>query len=192
MPVTKTTAGETRRTLWSGGSTTEYFIYPPGKEYADRDFEIRISSATVDKEPSTFTSLPGFHRLLMPLNAPMRLVFEEDREVLLAPMESTDFDGGVQTTSYGICTDFGIMYTDQWMGQLVSLSSGTYPLNPGFSFVYAVNDGGTLSWKAKGESGSVTFVKGDFFLFADMHEGEMKLRLPDKEKVVAGRLTQVL
>ena len=192
MSVTKITAGAASTTLWSGGSTTEYFIYPPGKEYAERDFEIRISSATVETEVSTFTSLPGFHRLLMPLDAPMRLVFGDDREVLLAPMESTGFDGGMQTTSYGICTDFGIMHTDRWMAQLVSLPTGTYPLSSGFSFVYAVNDGGTLSWKTKDESDNLALMKGDFILFADMQGGEIELALAEKENAVAGRLAQVL
>ena len=33
---------------WSGGSTTELFIWPKDASYAERRFNIRISTATVD------------------------------------------------------------------------------------------------------------------------------------------------
>ena len=42
---------------WSGGSTTELFIWPKDASYAERRFNIRISTATVDVESSTFTRL---------------------------------------------------------------------------------------------------------------------------------------
>lgn len=41
---------------WSGGKTTQLFIYPENSEYAKRNFLFRISSATVDCERSEFTS----------------------------------------------------------------------------------------------------------------------------------------
>jgi uncharacterized protein len=39
---------------WSGGETREYVIYPGVSNVADRNFDIRISSATVELESSTF------------------------------------------------------------------------------------------------------------------------------------------
>ena len=187
MSVKKITAQEANTTLWSGGATTEYFVYPPQASYAKRDFEIRISSATVEESPSTFTSLPGYHRLLMPLDAPMNLTFAGEREVLLKPLESTSFDGGIETISQGTCTDFGVMLSEKWQGQLVALTEGTYPLGPGFSFVYAVEHGGTISWNAAEQKGTEKLEKGDFILFAD-EIGEIHLTLEAGKMVVAGRI----
>ncbi|MDR0511521.1 MAG: HutD family protein, partial [Treponema sp.] len=73
---------------WSGGSTTQLFLHPAGSSYAARDFQVRVSSATVDQTPSNFTSLPRFHRVLMPLSAPLRLVFENHGEAALSPFET--------------------------------------------------------------------------------------------------------
>lgn len=49
---------------WSGGSTTELYIYPPQAVYREGNFKCRISSATVEVEKSDFTSLPGVKRYL--------------------------------------------------------------------------------------------------------------------------------
>lgn len=59
---------KTRRTsVWSGGKTEEWFLYPENGSYADRRFQVRISSATVDVPESHFTPLPGVTRFLLPL-----------------------------------------------------------------------------------------------------------------------------
>lgn len=55
-------------TVWSGGKTTELFLYPSDGSYAERRFMIRISSATVDASESRFTPLPGVTRYLTPLS----------------------------------------------------------------------------------------------------------------------------
>ena len=54
-------------TRWSGGNTTEFYIFPQDSTYAQRDFQIRISSATVDDPESDFTLLPDFNRIICPL-----------------------------------------------------------------------------------------------------------------------------
>ena len=48
---------------WSGGRTTEIFIFPVGERYSDRNFLFRISTAEVELDSSDFTSLPGHERL---------------------------------------------------------------------------------------------------------------------------------
>ena len=47
---------------WSGGTTAQLMIFPESSEYKDRDFDFRISVATIDDETSVFTSLPDYHR----------------------------------------------------------------------------------------------------------------------------------
>ena len=41
---------------WSGGETTELYIYPADYQYKKRDFLFRISRATIPKEKSIFTN----------------------------------------------------------------------------------------------------------------------------------------
>ena len=82
---------------WSGGKTTQLFIYPENSEYAKRNFLFRISSATVDCERSEFTSLPGVDRVILPLKGSLHLFYEGHGEKVLAPYEQDRFDGGWNT-----------------------------------------------------------------------------------------------
>ena len=55
-------------TTWSGGKTTELYLYPADGSYAERRFAFRISSATMDVPESRFTRLDGVKRYLTPLS----------------------------------------------------------------------------------------------------------------------------
>ena len=57
-----------RETAWSGGKTTELYLFPADGSYAERRFAFRISSATVDLSESRFTKLDGVTRYLTPLS----------------------------------------------------------------------------------------------------------------------------
>lgn len=58
-----------RVTSWSGGTTTELYLYPADGSYAERRFAFRISSATVDLPESRFTRLDSVTRFLTPLSS---------------------------------------------------------------------------------------------------------------------------
>lgn len=58
---------------WSGGRTTEIYIYPEGSCYADRDFIFRVSTAEVELEESDFTHLPDFFRVIASISGRMEL-----------------------------------------------------------------------------------------------------------------------
>ena len=94
---------------WSGGTTTQVAITPAGAVYADRDFLWRISSASVDLDESDFTALPDYHRWISTLEGGMTLSHEGGEKIVLAPYEVHQFDGGVDTHSWGRCTDFNLM-----------------------------------------------------------------------------------
>ncbi len=94
---------------WSGGSTTELYIYPPQAVYREGNFKCRISSATVEVEKSDFTSLPGVKRYLSIFSGELKMVHGENKEVSLKPYEVDCFDGGVPTVSYGKVVDFNLM-----------------------------------------------------------------------------------
>ena len=103
---------------WSGGKTTQLFIYPENSEYAKRNFLFRISSATVDCEHSEFTSLPGVDRVILPLKGNLHLFYEGHGEKVLAPYERDRFDGGWNTVSVGKATDFNLMLREGTKGEV--------------------------------------------------------------------------
>ncbi len=94
---------------WSGGTTTELYLWPRDGSYAERDFLFRLSTASVEQEESTFTHLPGIKRILMPLTGEMVLVHEGEASRTLKPYRQDVFMGDHKTVSRGKARDFGIM-----------------------------------------------------------------------------------
>ncbi len=94
---------------WSGGTTTELYIYPENSNYKNGDFLFRISSATVEIEESAFTPLPGVERILMVLDGQMKLEHENQHTKVLKPLDTDQFQGEWTTLSKGKCTDFNLM-----------------------------------------------------------------------------------
>ena len=78
MSIQKISRSAASTSHWSGGTTTEFYIDPPDKSYANRDFAIRISSATVDLAESDFTLVQGYNRIITPLQGGFTLTFPED------------------------------------------------------------------------------------------------------------------
>lgn len=96
-------------TSWSGGKTTQLAIYPENAVYADHDFLWRVSSASVELERSTFTSLPDYQRCISVLHGEMRLRHGDGPTIEIEPYQVHAFDGGAATESEGLCTDFNLM-----------------------------------------------------------------------------------
>ena len=99
MSVTIKTKGQYPVSKWSGGSTTELYLDPPQASYAQRNFGVRVSSATVECERSQFTALPGVERIILPLRGQLHLYYEGHGGKLLQPFEQDRFDGGWHTES---------------------------------------------------------------------------------------------
>ena len=105
---------------WSGGKTTELFIYPEDAEYSKRDFKVRISSATVELDTSNFTKLDGVYRFISPLDSNLKLTHNGDDFITLEPFNVYEFEGNIDTTSYGKAKDFNLMLANGARGQLKS------------------------------------------------------------------------
>ncbi len=119
-------------TTWSGGTTTEFAIFPPGAEYKKRDFFWRISTAVINDEKSVFTELPGFWRILMVIDGELALTHEGHHVTTLRPFEQDQFSGGWETTSVGKATDFNVMLAQGFEGNIETLmiESGAEKLMP--------------------------------------------------------------
>ncbi len=125
-------------TRWSGGTTTEFYLYPTTGSYAKREFSIRISSATVDLEASNFTLLPDYNRIITPLQGGFTLTFPEDnhRTVTLKPLDLAFFDGAWHTHSVGKAIDFNVMTRKGLLASCNKLmESTTLPTAP-HRFIY--------------------------------------------------------
>ncbi len=111
---------------WSGGDTTELFLYPKNGSYTERNFIFRVSTATVEEETSLFTKLPGIERKLMVLEGNLRLNHNGEKGKWLTSGDQEAFSGDVDTLSEGKVTDFNLMMTDKAEGILtdINLPSG--------------------------------------------------------------------
>ncbi len=106
---------------WSGGTTTELYISPKDSSYSKRNFDVRISTAKVDIEESTFTALPGIYRKLMVLEGEITLSHENRHSKELKPLDVDTFEGGWTTKSIGTCVDFNVMTNKKTQSDLCGL-----------------------------------------------------------------------
>lgn len=107
---------------WSGGKTTEMFIYPRGSNYKSLDFKCRISSATVELEESDFTRLKNVNRFITTLDNKIKLTHDYQNYIELKPYEIYEFDGGITTYSIGKVVDFNLMLANGAKGYLINES----------------------------------------------------------------------
>ncbi len=133
-------AAEMKTSDWSGGRTTEIFIHPEGASVNARDFEVRVSTATVELDESTFSDYRGYIRRIMPVEGAFELTIDEQDPIKLAQLEATTFDGGRHVRSAGKCRDFNVIHKPRWLGGLRAANIGDAfdcPA-PGFSGIYAL------------------------------------------------------
>lgn len=103
---------------WSGGTTTELFIYPENSGYASRDFDFRISTATVETDRSEFTDLSGYQRILCVLTGELTMKYQTESGIEssfeLLPLEQASFPGALKIIGLGKVTDFNIIYKPEY------------------------------------------------------------------------------
>jgi environmental stress-induced protein Ves len=96
-------------TQWTGGSTTQMLILPRRANYAKRNFEIRISAASIEIPESNFTSLPGVLRSLVLLKGALLLSSKGKGNQLLLPGDVTNFNGKETIHCKGTGSDYNVM-----------------------------------------------------------------------------------
>lgn len=113
-----------KTTSWSGGTTTELFIFPEGLDYSERSFDFRISTATVELEQTVFSKFDGYTRKLMVLNGTLVLDHDNQHVSRLRKFDLDTFDGSWYTTSIGICEDLNVMlrpaFSSELLGQAIA------------------------------------------------------------------------
>jgi environmental stress-induced protein Ves len=127
--------------LWASGTSAEIFIYPPTGDFQTRDFLFRISTATVEADETVFTAFAGITRTLMVLKGNLTLIHQDHYTKSMAPFEQDTFQGGWDTRSEGIVTDFNLMCKEGASGILNHLhgsegSELSCDLNADFELIY--------------------------------------------------------
>ncbi|WP_461631050.1 HutD/Ves family protein [Labilibaculum euxinus] len=107
---------------WSGGTSTQLYIYPPTSDYQRRDFDFRLSTAMVEVEESDFTSLPGVSRKIMILDGAIEIIHENRYSKKLGKFDTDSFEGDWKTSSIGKCIDFNLMTRGTSKGEIKALS----------------------------------------------------------------------
>ena len=127
---------------WSGGKTKQLYLSPTTGHYGKRDFDYRLSTATVELAESQFSDLSGFHRILMSLDHTLHLHdASRQEETVLAPFTPYFFEGSDSITSRGTCTDFNLIYSDHYQGQMLAISDGQeLSQDEAIQFIYALSD----------------------------------------------------
>lgn len=191
-PHQLTPSGQQPVSAWSGGTTTELAIFPPGSSYVDRSFQWRLSTANVTTFESTFTALPGFQRLLMVLSGQMTLSHHGHHQVTLAPSEQDSFSGSWVTKCQGTGRDFNLMLALGWRGRLQFIqtcgcdSDWVGAIGPAeMTAFYCVSGNARLIWPSSDE---VAVSSGDFLLVQPDLENEWHLRILGRE----GLLTELV
>lgn len=101
-----------KESKWSGGITTQLYIYPKDSDYQKRNFNFRISIATTELMESNFTKLEGVKRVISILEGKMQLSHKNKYDITLTPYEIDRFDGNWDTISKGKVKDFNLMLKD--------------------------------------------------------------------------------
>jgi environmental stress-induced protein Ves len=105
---------------WAAGTTSELFIWPNQTSFEARDFDFRISTATVEQTETTFTKFNGYSRELMILAGRLQIHHENLYSKTLNTFDVDSFEGDWDTNAEGMVTDFNIIYRGKVLAKLES------------------------------------------------------------------------
>ena len=166
---------------WSGGTTTQLFIYPETASYQQLNFDFRISTARVDVATSVFTPLVGVSRKLLVLEGKMTLHHEGYHSAKVGKLDVDIFEGGWKTTSEGKCVDFNVMMREGVEGDVYGKvvekghSLQLFGSSVSFCFVFLHQGQGIVSSNQQ----SIHFSAHDFISVHD-YKGEALVFLPEE------------
>ncbi|RYJ37066.1 HutD-family protein [Flavobacterium anhuiense] len=129
---------DTKPSIWSGGLTYEYMIYPKTANYADRDFVFRISSATIEQTPSEFTKFKGYHRYLVMLDNDLDVEVNKEKKVY-EKYEIMEFNSNDEVTSFTKGTDFNWMVSEKISDHKVEIANGNQNCNAEIAIVFSLD-----------------------------------------------------
>ena len=180
MKITKISKDTLIPTIWDGGETFEYYIYPENALYVKRDFLFRISAATITKVPSTFTKFNDYKRFLVMLDKDLDINNNEKKE-RYTPKDIFKFDSNSDIISYTKGNDFNLMVSKNVEIADVFFLNDTVQLNQSFIFLFALKD--TL---IELNNEMINLKKTDLLLIENKNQSDILLKI--ENSVLVGTL----
>jgi uncharacterized protein len=176
---------------WSGGSTTQLYIFPEDASYAERNFQFRISTAKVEVAESTFTSLPSFSRKLMILEGEITVHHKNQYTKRLKPFDVDTFSGDWNTSAVGTCVDFNVMTTGTIQSELTSVELAAKVVlqlsgNEHWSmlFLYPLDEGVKVEMNQE----RIQVDKGNLFCVQELGSETIELSAENTGRIVLVRI----
>lgn len=130
-------------TTWSGGTSSHLYVFPEDAQFSERNFDFRISSATIEVDESTFTSLPTYNRILAVLEGSLELMHVGKPSTRLEEYEQVFFHGSWETSSIGKVRDFNVIFNanyDVEMQFIAVTETKGISKSTDFLFVFCLSD----------------------------------------------------
>ena len=129
---------DSKASIWSGGLTYEYMVYPETASYADRDFAFRISSATIEKVPSEFTNFKGYHRYLVMLDNSLDIEVNKKKKIY-EKYQIMEFNSDDKVTSYTKGIDFNWMVSEKISYHKLEVTNGNQNCNAQIILLFSLD-----------------------------------------------------
>lgn len=138
MNISLFTKKNTKASIWSGGLTYEYMIFPETANYIDRDFLFRISSATIEKVPSEFTQFLGYYRYLVMLDNDLDIEVNKEKKIY-KKYEIMEFSSNDDVTSYTKGIDFNWMVSEKIPHHKLQLTTSNQNCNAEIIVLFSID-----------------------------------------------------
>ncbi len=176
---------------WTGGTTTQLYIYPPESSVKARDFDFRISTATVEAESSTFTPFKGYHRTLLILEGSLQIHHEGHHQRKLKKFDQDAFNGDWNTKAIGKCIDFNVITKD---GLANSMAASAFlkndrkqvSISADWVFVY-IHSGEVV---IKHQADNFVLMEGTFLAVSEAEKGLLEVLAKADSEVVLVQLSK--
>ncbi|MDR1781652.1 MAG: HutD family protein [Bacilli bacterium] len=122
---------------WSGGKTKQIYIYPETALYKNKDFLFRLSSASIEEQPSTFTLFLGYTRYLCMLDNSLSLKIN-NKSINLEKNEIIKFHSEDDVISSSIGNDFNLMIKDDIIEHEIQIENGFISKDQHFIIIFAL------------------------------------------------------
>lgn len=166
--------------VWDGGKTFEYFIYPPEATYAKRDFLFRISTATIEKTPSNFTQFENYQRFLVMLDNDLNIQRNGKKE-RYKKEEVFSFDSNDEIISQTLGNDFNLMIDKERLSAKVFFLNAEIQSKHSIIFLFSLTD-----VRIKINNKRVDLKKDDLILIENKDQLEVLIKA--EAPILAGTL----
>ncbi|WP_372645917.1 HutD family protein [Ancylomarina sp.] len=178
---------------WSGGTSTQLYIYPETADYGLRNFDFRLSTAIVEVKKSDFTSLPSVSRKIMILDGQIEISHKDHYKKELQRFDIDEFEGDWQTSSVGVCTDFNLMTTGKTKSELSSLvllkkQIEDFPINNDQNKIFIYLYSGKIGFNNEGND--YILNQGELLIIKDSTTNNIRFKANKDSNLIISKIKQ--